>query len=113
MDRWTDEASYRDVRTYLTRPDTRPSVAYGRAGAVMLNNRRKRYFYESVMDRRTDGPTDRRTDTPSYRVACTRLKTGILVVHMCVCVCALVCVCMRDEDASIVCLPNLFCFKLE
>ena len=37
-----------------TRPDTRPSVAYGWAGAVMLKNRRKSYFYESV----TNGPTD-------------------------------------------------------
>ena len=55
-----------------TRPDTRPSVACGWAGAVMLKNRRKIYFYESIMD----GPMDRRTDgwTPSYRVTSTRRK---------------------------------------
>ena len=45
-----------------TRPDTRPSVAYGWAGAVMLKNRRKRYFYESVTDGRTDGRTNGPTD---------------------------------------------------
>ena len=31
-----------------TRPDTRPSVMYGWAGAVILKNRQKTYFYESV-----------------------------------------------------------------
>ena len=66
----------------------------------MLKNRRKRYFYESVTDGRTDGRmdgatdqwmerrmeqrmdqrTNGRTDTPSYRVACTRLKkSGIIL----------------------------------
>ena len=29
-------------------------------------------------------------------------------VCVCVCACACVCLCTRDEDASIVCLPNLF-----
>ena len=29
-------------------------------------------------DGQTDGRTDRRTDTPSYRVACTRLKSKII-----------------------------------
>ena len=43
-----------------TRPDTRPSVAYIWAGAVVLKNRRKSYFQESV----TNGPTDRRTNGP-------------------------------------------------
>ena len=45
-----------------TRPDTRPSVTYSWAGAVMLKNRQKSYFYESVTDGRTDGPME----TPSY-----------------------------------------------
>ena len=59
----------------LTRPDTRPSVAYGWAGAVMLKNRGKSYFHESV----TDGWTDGWTDTPFYRVACMRLKLSMKV----------------------------------
>ena len=41
-----------------TRPDTWPSVAHGWAGAVMLKNWRKSYFYESV----TDGPTNGHSD---------------------------------------------------
>ena len=76
----TDTASYRDARTHLTRPDTRPSVACGWAGAVMPKNRRKSDFLrkrdgptdrrtDGPTDQRTDGPTDRRTDTPSYRDA--------------------------------------------
>ena len=59
MDQRTDTPSFRDVWTHLkTRPDTRPSVAYGWAWAVMLKNQRKRYFYESVTNGRTDGLTD-------------------------------------------------------
>ena len=68
-----------------TRPDTRPSVADGWAGAEMklsaTKNVLKRSFphfstrVHGPTDRRTDGPTDRRTDKASYRVACPQLKT--------------------------------------
>ena len=53
-----------------TRPDTRPPVADGWAGAEM---RVFPLFNSSVTDRRTDGPTngrtDGRTDKASYRIA--------------------------------------------
>ena len=65
-----------DRRGDVTKPDTRPLVTYGWAGAVILKNWRKRYFYESVTDGGTNGRMDQRTDTPSDRVACTRLKTA-------------------------------------
>ena len=53
-----------------TRPDTRPSVAQGWAGAVMLKNRyRKKTGYGP-----TDGLTDGPRDTPSYRDARMHLK---------------------------------------
>ena len=51
-----------------TRPDTRPSVADGWAGAEI---RVFPLFNSSV----TDQPTDRRTDKASYRVACPQLKS--------------------------------------
>ena len=54
-----------------TRPDTRPSVADGWAGAEI---RVFPLFNSSVTDQRTDGPTDGRTDGASYRVACPQLK---------------------------------------
>ena len=53
----------------ITRPDTRPSVACGWAGAVMLKYQRKSCAKKKRV-------TDGRTDTPSYKVACTRLKRG-------------------------------------
>ena len=56
---------------YLTRPDTRPPVADGWAGAEMLVFP---LFDSWVTDRRTDGRTDGRTDKASYRVACPQLK---------------------------------------
>ena len=63
-----------------TRPDTRPPVVDGWAGAEM---RVFPLFNSSVTDRPTDQPTDRptdqatdgRTDKASYRVACPQLKT--------------------------------------
>ena len=53
-----------DRRDYKeTRPDTRPSVADGRAGAEM----RVFPLFDSMV-------TDGRTDKASYRVACPQLK---------------------------------------
>ena len=54
-----------------TRPDTRPSVADGWAGAEM---RVFTLFDSIVMDGPTDQRTDGRTDKASYRVACPQLK---------------------------------------
>ena len=54
-----------------TRPDTRPSVADGWAGAEM---RVFPLFDSMVTDGPTDRPTDRRTDKASYKVACPQLK---------------------------------------
>ena len=54
-----------------TRPDMRPPVADGWAGADM---RVFSLFNSSVTDRPTDRRTDRRTDKASYRVACPQLK---------------------------------------
>ena len=51
-----------------TRPDTRPSVADGWAGAEM----RVFPLFDSMV---TDRPTNGRTDKASYRVACPQLKT--------------------------------------
>ena len=62
---WPEACTERERRK-KTRPDTRTSVAYGWAGAVMLKNR---YRKKRVTDRPTDGWTDRPRDTPSYRVA--------------------------------------------
>ena len=59
------------IQNIETRPDTRPPVADGRAGAEM---RVLPLFNSSVTDRPTDRPTDRRTDKASYRVACPQLK---------------------------------------
>ena len=56
----------------LTRPDTRPPVADGWAGAEM---RVFPLFNSSVTDQPTNRPTDQRTDKASYRVACPQLKT--------------------------------------
>ena len=53
---------------YSTRPDMRPPVAVGWAGAEMPVSP----LYNSMTP---DGPTDRRTDKASYRVACPQLKT--------------------------------------
>ena len=50
-----------------TRPDTRPSVTCGWAGAVMPKNRRKSYFLwkrDGPTDQRTDGPMDQWTNRP-------------------------------------------------
>ena len=55
-----------------TRPDTRPPIADGWAGAEM----RVSPFFDSMV---TDGPTDRRTDKASYRVACPQLKEYFLL----------------------------------
>ena len=54
-----------------TRPDTRPPVADGWAGAEMrvLTFRLDGYG-------RTDGRSDGRTDKASYRVACPQPKMG-------------------------------------
>ena len=54
-------------REKKTRPDTRPSVADGWAGAEM----RVFPLFDSMV---TDGRTDGRTDKASYRVACPQLK---------------------------------------
>ena len=62
MDGRMDTPSYRDARKHLTRPDTWPPVAYAWAGAVMLKNRQKCYFNESVINLRTDRQMDRQTD---------------------------------------------------
>ena len=51
----------------VTRPDTRPSVADGWAGAEM----RVFPLFNSIT---TDRPTNGRTDKASYRVACPQLK---------------------------------------
>ena len=51
-----------------TRPDTRPPVADGWAGAEM----RVFTLFDSCSP--TDGRTDGRTDKASYRVACPQLK---------------------------------------
>ena len=62
-----------------TRPDTRPPVSDGWAGADM----RVFALFDSCSptDRPTDGPTDRptdrRTDKASYRVACPQLISKI------------------------------------
>ena len=53
-----------------TRPDTRPSVADGWAGAEM---RVFPLFNSITTDQPTDQPTDGRTDKASYRVASPRL----------------------------------------
>ena len=58
---------------YTTRPDTRPPVADGWAGAEMLVF--PLFDSCSRTDRPTDRPTDGRTDKASYRVACPQLKT--------------------------------------
>ena len=55
-----------------TRPDTRPPVADGWAGAEM---RVFPLFDSSVTDQPTNQPTDGRTDKASYRDAWTHLKT--------------------------------------
>ena len=39
------------------------------------------FFYESVTDGRTDGPTNGRTDRPSYRDARMHLKNGKRICH--------------------------------
>ena len=57
-------------RRRKTRPDTRPPVADGWAGAEM---RVFPLFDSSVTDRPTNQPTDGRTDKASYRVASPRL----------------------------------------
>ena len=54
-----------------TRPDTRPSVADGWAGAEM---RVFSLFDSMVTDGPTNGRTNGRTDKASYRVACPQLK---------------------------------------
>ena len=53
---------------WSTRPDTRPPVADGWAGAEM------RVFTLFHSCSPTDQPTDGRTDKASYRVACPQLK---------------------------------------
>ena len=59
-----------------TRPDTRPPVADGWAGAEL----RVFPLFDSITstdqptDRPTNRPTDQRTDKASYRVACPQLK---------------------------------------
>ena len=75
-----------------TRPDTRPSVADGWAGAEMqlsaTKNVLKRSFphcstcVHGSTDRPTDRRTDRRTDKASYRVACPQLKMEINDFHL-------------------------------
>ena len=60
---WVDQWPYLGV--ILTRPDTRPSVACGWAGAVMLKNRRKSNFYQIGTDQWTNEPIDQRTDGPT------------------------------------------------
>ena len=62
-------------RMKKTRPDTRPPVADGWAGAEM----RDLPLFDSMVtdqwtDGRTDGRTDGWTDKASYRVACPQLK---------------------------------------
>ena len=58
-DRPTDTAYYRDARTHLkTRPDTRPPVADGWAGAEM---RVFPLFNSSVTDQRTGQRTNQQT----------------------------------------------------
>ena len=54
-----------------TRPDTRPSVAHGWAGAVMLKNCYRKKTGNRPTDRQTERPTDRPTDgrTHPLRVA--------------------------------------------
>ena len=68
----------KDGKKRGTRPDTRPSVAAGWAGAEM---RVFPLFDSMVTDGPTDGPTDRRTDgrtdKASYRVACPQLKRNM------------------------------------
>ena len=60
-------------RERRTRPDTRPPVADGWAGAEM---RFFSIFDSMVTDGPTEGWTDGRTDKASYRVACPQLKMG-------------------------------------
>ena len=59
----------------VTRPDTRPSVADGWAGADMhILPLFDSMVTDGPTDRRTDGRTVGRTDKASYRVACPQLK---------------------------------------
>ena len=62
-----DTPSYRDVRTHLTRPDTRQSSCgwLGRS-----SNAKNRLEFKNVMDQ----PTYWRNDRARCRVACPRLK---------------------------------------
>ena len=53
------------MEEFETRPDTRPSVAHGWAGAVMLKNRYRKKTGDRRTDRPTDRPTDGRTDRPT------------------------------------------------
>ena len=59
-----------------TRPDTRPSVADGWAGAEMQLSATKNVLKRSFphFSTHVHGPTDQRTDKASYRVACPQLK---------------------------------------
>ena len=73
MTMWKLERSWQEWTSAIvkTRPDTRPPVADGWAGAEM---RVFPLFNSSVTDQPTDRPTNRRTDKASYRVACPQLK---------------------------------------
>ena len=72
----TDSANGQDsleVR-FKTRPDTRPPVADGWAGAEM----RVFTLFDSCSP--TDRPTNRQTDKGSYRVACPQLKMAMVLI---------------------------------
>ena len=75
---WTDVTDGCDRSCLQTRPDTRPPVADGWAGAEM---RVFPLFNLSVTDRPTNRPTHQptngRMDKASYRVACPQLKKKI------------------------------------
>ena len=84
--RRTNQRTNKVCMQLKTRPDTRPSVADGWAGAEMqlstTKNVLKRSFLHFLtrVHGPTDQPTNQRMDKASYRVACPQLETIFCLV---------------------------------